>query len=84
VGLADFLEEHWLLLPAAAPGDESLLRDLLEAAMPPIDADGRGVVSLHSGPPPQALLDVGFQLLPSPVTGGSAALRPSLPSPVAV
>jgi hypothetical protein len=82
--LADVPDEHWLLLPAAEPEDEQILRELLDAAMPTIDADGRPVLSLQSGPPPRVLFEVGFRALPAPVRTGSASLRPGLHSPIGV
>lgn len=76
--LPDVPEERWLLLPATAPDGEPMLRDLIDAALPAIDADGRPVLSLQSGVPPRVLFEVGFQTLPSPVRSGSALLRPGL------
>ncbi len=82
--LTDVPDQHWLLLPAAAEDDEHVLRDLIDAAMPAINADGRPVLSLQSGPSPRVLFEVGFRALPAPVRTGSASLRPGLPSPVGV
>ena len=87
--LPDASEEHWLLLPAVVPNDEPTLRRLLDAALPAIDADGRPVLSLQSGPAPQALFDVGFRSLPAPVSSGSvssgsAVLRPGVRQHVGV
>lgn len=86
---ADLPDEHWLLLPAAGPDDEHILRALIDAALPAIDADGRPVLSLQSGPPPRVLFEVGFRSLPSdtddPATGhGSASLRPGTLAPAGV
>jgi len=84
VVLADIPEQHWLLLPACAPDDEQILRELIDAALPAIDADGRPVLSLQSGPAPRVLFEVGFRALPAPVRTGSASLRPGVRRPVEV
>jgi hypothetical protein len=77
-------EEHWLLLPAASPGDEPAFRELLDAALPAIDASGLPVLSLQSGPAPKVLFDVGFRAVPAPVRTGSALLRPGVRHQVGV
>lgn len=82
--LPDVPDEHWLLLPAATPDDEHVLRDVIDAAIPVIDADGRPVLSLQSGPAPRVLFEVGFRALPAPVLTGSASLRPGLRRTVGV
>jgi len=85
VALEDVPDEHWLLLPAAGPHDEQPLRELLDAALPAIDADGRAVLSLQPGPPPRVLFEVGFRSLPtSSLVSGSASLRPGIRRPVGV
>ncbi|HST84796.1 MAG TPA: hypothetical protein VLL08_23865 [Kineosporiaceae bacterium] len=80
--MAGVPEQYWLLLPAAAPDDDQVLRDLIDAAMPAIDADGRAVLCLQSGPAPELLFELGFQALPAPVRHGSASLRLGLDSPI--
>ena len=77
-------EQYWLLLPAVGPGDEPILRDLIAAALPAIDADGRAILSLQTGSAPQVLSEVGFRELPAPVHSGSALLRPAARRPVGV
>lgn len=84
VTLTDVPDQHWLLLPAGAPGDEQILRELIGAALPAIDADGRPVLSLQTGPASRVLSEVGFRALPAPVHTGSASLRPGLRRPVGV
>ena len=85
VTLDEVPEQHWLLLPAASPDDEQVLRALLDAAMPAIDDDGRAVLSLQPGPPPRVLFEVGFRSLStSSLVNGSASLRPGIPRPVEV
>jgi hypothetical protein len=85
VALAEVPTAHWLLLPAAGPDDEQMLRALLDAALPAIDADGHAVLSLQPGPPPRVLFEAGFRSLSttSQVTG-SASLRPAARRPVGV
>jgi hypothetical protein len=82
--LADVPEQHWLLLPAAAPDDDQVLRELIDAAMPAVDADGRSVLCLQSGPAPELLFELGFRALPAPVRHGSASLRLGLDSSIDV
>ncbi len=84
VALPEAPEEYWLLLSGAAEEDEPVLRQLVDAALPAIDADGRPVLSLQSGPAPHVLLEVGFRALETPDLTGSAALRPGLRRPVGV
>jgi hypothetical protein len=82
--LADVPEQHWLLLLAAAPRDEPILRELIDRALPAIDADGRPVLSLQGGTAQRVLSDVGFRALASQGLAGSAALRPGARRPVGV
>lgn len=84
VAMAGIPEEYWLVLPAATSAGEQALRDAIDAALPAIDADGRAVLSLQSGPAQQVLFEVGFRALPETVLTGTASLRPGLHHPVGV
>ncbi|MCD5309631.1 hypothetical protein [Kineosporia babensis] len=80
--LAGAPEMHWLLMPLHAPGDDEVLNDLLEAALPVVDETGMPVMCLEQGAPAAPLRAAGFELLAVPLDlAVTASLRAGAQAP---
>jgi hypothetical protein len=80
--LAGAPEMHWLLMPLHTPGDDDVLNELLDAALPAVDATGMPVMCLEQGVPAPAIRAAGFQPLVVPLElTVTASLRPGVQAP---
>jgi hypothetical protein len=80
--LAGAPEMHWLLMPLHTPGDDEVLNELLDAALPAVDQTGMPVMCLEQGVPAPAIQAAGFVPLVVPLElTVSASLRPGVQAP---
>ncbi len=80
--LAGAPDMHWLLMPLHAPGDDEVLADLLEAALPVVDQTGMPVLCLEQGAPAAPLRAAGFEPLAVPLeVTVTASLRTGVQAP---
>ncbi|GLY27199.1 hypothetical protein [Kineosporia sp. NBRC 101731] len=73
---------HWLLMPLHAPGDDEVLAELLEAALPAVDVTGMPVMCLEQVAPAAPIREAGFAPLVVPLdVAVTASLRPGIQAP---